>query len=268
MLLRLMRIIGLSLFIFFTLVSCKASSSDWSELSDGFFYRKDQIQNQQEKNSNPSKATLHVFKVDPQKYEFKALLAKNKSAFVREISSENQALLTVNANFFDPQSKPLGLVMNNNKVLNAAKSISWWGLFKILDDKASILHSSEYQKDMKADLAIQAGPRLVIKGNVPQLKTETSPKTAIGISKEGFIFIMISLDSLEIRSLAKHIRLPVSRGGLGIENALNLDGGSSSQAYAKIDNFELDLPSFVKVPVALGVFKKERPQKTKSNQNE
>ena len=54
--------------------------------------------------------------------------------------------------------------------------------------------------------------------------------------------------------VAETLRLPESQNGLGLFNALNLDGGSSTQVYSRTRQFRLTVPSFIAVPTGLGVF--------------
>jgi uncharacterized protein YigE (DUF2233 family) len=82
-------------------------------------------------------------------------------------------------------------------------------------------------------MAIQAGPRLVVNGKVPKLKSEISQKTAIGINRKGEVILLTTLYPFSVNELAKLMAKPESKGGLGCRYALNLDGGSSSQLYAR-----------------------------------
>jgi exopolysaccharide biosynthesis protein len=50
--------------------------------------------------------------------------------------------------------------------------------------------------------------------------------------------------------------MPPIEGGLGCMNALNLDGGSSTQLYAKTQDFSLSIPSFSAVTDAVVVVPK------------
>jgi exopolysaccharide biosynthesis protein len=46
---------------------------------------------------------------------------------------------------------------------------------------------------------------------------------------------------------------PETQGGLACLSALNLDGGSSSQLYASMDDFVIDIPGFSRVADAIVV---------------
>ena len=238
------------LLLFFTVLPFPALAS-WQKIDRGLYYQKLEIQ----KKSVPY--TIHTFQINPTYYDLKPILQEPiKTTSIRSLVEKSGALLGVNANFFDPTGKPLGLVMKNGKVISAKKDISWWGIFSMEKNKAKIVHSSDWSSKNHPDVAFQAGPRLVVAGRVPALKDESSQKTAIGINRKGHIILLVTYYPLSIRELAQLMSLPESKGGLDCNYALNFDGGSSSQLYAKIGDFELKVPSFVGVPVGLGVFRK------------
>lgn len=233
--------------------SDSAYPAKWSKLDSGLYYQKISIQ--RKKGSGPAK--IHVFKIDPKKYDFRPLLPNpHKTASVKNLVENKKALIGVNANFFDPQSNPLGLIVSNRKIVNPFKKISWWGIFQIKGRRPSIIHSSQWYSSRQVSMAIQAGPRLVVNGKVPKLKSEISQKTAIGINRKGEVILLTTLYPFSVNELAKLMAKPESKGGLGCRYALNLDGGSSSQLYARVGSFRLNLSSYVDVPVGLGVFRK------------
>lgn len=230
-------------------ISDRLLANDWNALEQGLFYKKITLQTK----------TIHVFKINPQYYLLKPIVEQKTT--VKNMVQTSGALLTINANFFDSSGKPLGLAIQDGKELNPFKNISWWGIFyqegtKSHNVAGHIIHSSQFRKNPAIKNAIQAGPRLIINGTIPKLKSQNSAKSAIGINKKGEILVVATLSSIDIVELAELMVKPELTGGLECINALNLDGGSSTQLYAKVGDFELDLPNFVNVPVGLGVFKK------------
>ena len=80
-------------------------------------------------------------------------------------------------------------------------------------------------------------------------------RTAIGYNQNGDVIIAVSENAqLTTLQLAQILRGSEKHGGLGCLYALNLDGGSSSQAYAKVGNFVLDAPSFRAVADGVAVY--------------
>lgn len=208
---------------------------------------------------SPGSAKLHLLRVDPKRFEVKPILAtefKKPAMSAKQMTLQGKALAVLNANFFDPQKKPLGLVLINSKVRNPIHPTRWWASW-VTNGRTSKIQKIFSPAALKGyQQGIQAGPRLVIAGHPPRLKEESSAKSALGIDSQGRLLLMATEGSVSIRQLAKALATPVKQGGLGLPNALNLDGGSSTQFYIKVSNFEFSLPGLVKVPVGLGVFKK------------
>ncbi len=228
-------------------------SASWQKLETGLSYRKIEVP----RRSSSVPYLIHAFKISLQRFDLRPIQTSTATySNVKNMVSNSGALIAVNANFFDPTGKALGLVISNGKQLNPFKNISWWGVFYMEKNIPHIVHSTQWKDSKTVTSAFQAGPRLVVNGKVPRLKSETSQKTAIGITRSGEIILLTTLFPFDIRDLADLMAKQESKGGLGCVEALNFDGGSSSQMYARVGAFELRLPSFVGVPVGLGVFRK------------
>jgi exopolysaccharide biosynthesis protein len=219
---------------------------DWEPLKKGLLYKKILL------TQPNSQATLHAFKIDPSVLKIKPIV-HDKGQSVKILAQKAKAIVAINANFFDENGRPLGLVKKDRKVIQPKKDISWWAVLCFRYKKVSIIPSKNVKQGY-CHQAIQAGPRLVINGHIPKLKDNFSHKTAVGINNKGELIVAVTKDRLSIQKLAETFKKSETQKGLGCLNALNLDGGSSSQLYANIEKFELDLPSFIQVPVALGVF--------------
>lgn len=251
-------------FVFFLLTAfmlalIPSQGAAWQTLTSGLHYKKilipqvGALTTPSEKNER----AIHAFKISLRHWEIKPMIATQGLASVKTLTEQNQAVLGINANFFDEGGRALGLVIKDGKQFNPLKKISWWGLFYIEDENPRIAHSSQFTTNPKITQAIQAGPRLLIDGKIPELKVGRSAKTAIGINQQGDVILLVSKSSIDILELAELMARPVNKGGLGCINALNLDGGSSSQLYSRVREFELGLPSYVRIPVGLGVFAKD-----------
>jgi uncharacterized protein YigE (DUF2233 family) len=223
-----------------------ANAADWQQPVPGIFYTKVRVERAEQD------AHLDVFRVDPGRHVIKPLISLTRKT-AQQFALENKALLTINANFFDEKFQPLGLILSEGKILNPLKNISWWSIFCLKNGKASIVHSSQAQ-GLSCDTAIQAGPRLVVDGNIPKLKEDISYRTAIGINQKQEVLFIVTRDLMSMTELAQVLSKPEAAGGLGCQSALNLDGGSSSQIFAQVGDLQVGFGGFVGVPVGLGVF--------------
>lgn len=241
-------------FFFFTLftfvfnVSCASFANDWQNLQTGLDYKKMDI------TQDGQSYRMHVLKVSLQNFDLKPVIHTEPQT-TQQLTNTNNAVATLNANFFDPEGKPLGLVIVDQEEKHAFKKISWWSIFCIKNKIPQIIHSSHY-KHGQCDQAIEAGPRLLIDKTIPKLKEQISKKSAIGIDKNRNVYLIATENAMPITIFAQTLKASEKNGGLGLDAALNLDGGSSTQMYVQTENFELNLANFVRVPVGIGVFKK------------
>lgn len=198
---------------------------------------------------------IHAFRIDLQHNELALITAKTlglKHASVQQFAHPNGALLAINGGFFDQGFHPLGLRINNNKLENPLKPISWWGIFSIKGNKPSITTVRHFHQDDQIAFAVQSGPRLLIKGKIPSLKPGLADRTALGITARGKIIILVSTHSvMSTQDLAKILKSPP----LSCTDALNLDGGSSSQLFAKMGSFQLNVHGYSNVSDAIIVKK-------------
>lgn len=198
---------------------------------------------------------IHVFRIDLTKNQLALVTAKTlavKNASTDQFAAQSNALLSINGGFFDHDFKPLGLRINNKKLENPLKRISWWGIFYVKDNKPYISNISRFNHDEDIDFAIQSGPRLLIKGKIPSLKKGVADRSALGITKDGKVIILVSTNAaMSTKELALLLKAPP----LYCTDAINLDGGSSSQLYAHIDSFQLNVHGFSNVSDAIIVKK-------------
>lgn len=244
------------LWIIFLLLSPNvfAASIKWKELAPGLKYT------ELHPYPNYRNKKLHAFQIDLSNYKLSSQLASHhhqKTIFINRSTIKPNALITINGGFFMPNFKLLGLRINNGKILSPLKNISWWGVFVTQNNRAQIVSQQKYHYSSDISFAIQAGPRLIINGNIPKLKDGIAQRSALGITKNGKVIIAITENlSLTTRELAKIMKKSQAQGGLACNNALNLDGGSSSQLYAHIGSFYLNIPSLRPVADMIVVSKK------------
>jgi len=175
-----------------------------------------------------------------------------KNASTDQFAEQSNALLSINGGFFDREFNPLGLRINNKKLENPIKKISWWGIFYVKNNAPFITDVTHFKHDDDIDFAVQSGPRLLIKGKIPSLKQGIADRSALGITADGKVIILVSTNSARsTRELAILLKAPP----LFCTDAINLDGGSSSQLYAHINSFKLNVHGFSNVSDAIIVKK-------------
>ncbi|MDI9819161.1 MULTISPECIES: phosphodiester glycosidase family protein [unclassified Legionella] len=232
-----------SLLLFFT--NYAVATSDWRKLAPGIDYQ------DLDGNFLTPWSHLHVFRINLKENQLSLVTAADlsrKYASVDEYAQHTQALLAINGGFFDDNYKPLGLRIYNKRQKTPLKKISWWGIFYIKNQRAYLTNINQFNTSSQIDFAIQSGPRLLINDRIPPLKPGRAERSALGITRDGRVIILVTdnlpLSTTELAQIMK-------AAPLNCQNALNLDGGSSSQLRAKINSFQLEVHGFSNVSDAV-----------------
>lgn len=226
-----------------------AAPTKWQTLAPGLEYTRI--------NSLPGlpNGNLHAFRIDLQHYRLALAFSQdygNNTNTVAGLVRAHHAIAGVNGGFFSTELKPIGLRISEGKQRTPLKNTSWWGVFFIKNKQAYIVAQNVYKSDDNIKFAVQSGPRLLINGIIPNLKPGTADRTALGITKNGRVILLAS-ENLPITTLqlAQIMQSSTAEGGLDCVNAINLDGGSSTQLYAKINQFILDVPGYSSITDAV-----------------
>jgi uncharacterized protein YigE (DUF2233 family) len=200
---------------------------------------------------------IHVFRIDLKKNRLDLVLANQLSlhnASVEALAHYSRALIAINGGFFDQNYQPLGLRISKQQQHSPLKQISWWGIFYINNKTPHLSSLSQYSHNKHMDFAIQSGPRLLINGRIPTLKPGYAERSALGITDDGRLIILVTNNApMTTTALAHRMKLPP----LNCHDALNLDGGSSSQLSAHMGLFQIHVHGFAHVSDAIVV--KARP---------
>lgn len=160
-----------------------------------------------------------------------------------QVGAREQALAVINGGYFDRQNHPLGLVIADGTKVNPLHKADW-GVFYVRDGEPHLVHTRDFRGERGVTQALQCGPRLVTGGHPTKLKPSLSePRSAVGLDEQGRIVFAAVSPGLPLSAFAALLAAPTSEGGLALTEALNLDGGPSTQLWA----------GGVKVPGAYGM---------------
>ena len=227
--------------------STQAFADPWRDIAPGIEYT--------DLNANPliPWSHIHAFRIDLKKNKLDLVLANDLSlhnASVDAFAHHSQALIAINGGFFDRNYHPLGLRIGHQHQHNPLKRISWWGIFYVKDNTPHITSVRDYAHDTRVDFAVQSGPRLVVNGKIPSLRPGYAERTALGITPEGRLIILVTHNSpMTTTALAQLLKSSPIR----CYNALNLDGGSSTQLTAHMGLFQINVHGFSNVSDAIVV---------------
>jgi exopolysaccharide biosynthesis protein len=167
---------------------------------------------------------------------------------VEQIAATYPSVVAVNASFFDQEGRAMGLAIHEGQVLAASKRPSW-GALVVDGAMARIVLGSEIQDRLTPRLIVQGIPRLVVAGRIPRLKSQVAERTAV--CAEGRVVVLVISTRAEATTFARFLAEPLERGGLGCSDALNLDGGPSTQLVVRLPTLTLSVPGGSGVPNAL-----------------
>lgn len=192
---------------------------------------------------------VHAFKIDLEVAELRLVSAGAPASrrTVEQIAGPYPAAVAVNASFFDTEGRAIGLGVSEGRLLAAGKRQSW-GALVVEGKKARIVLGSEIQDYRAYSLVVQGIPRLVVGGTVQRLKPQVAARTAV-CAGGGSITIAVAT-KVETTDFARFLADGLERGGLGCSDALNLDGGPSTQLVVRLPSMTLSLPGWA-VPNAL-----------------
>ncbi len=159
-----------------------------------------------------------------------AVLEKRSAAFV------------VNAGFFDPEGKPLGLAISGGAVLSRLARAASGGVLTWDGTRAALWETESFQLPEGTRFAVQCRPRLVVAGtpNVKRDDGKRSERTALCLRDGGRTLEVVVARAAEegageapgpsLYALAQHL------AARGCEDALNLDGGPSTGFAMRIED--------------------------------
>ena len=176
-------------------------------------------------------ARVAAIRVDLARARIGVVEAPSGKACVRDLVRSHTLLGGINGTYFDENDRPLGLTITQGRPLTPLRKADW-GVFYVDDSGAHLAHTREYTGADTVRFAIQCGPRLVVDGRPVKLKLQSARRTAIGVDADGHILLVVTTGQpFRADHFARLLAASPAAGGLGCRDALNLDGGASSQMY-------------------------------------
>ncbi len=234
-----------TLWLLALLAATNLYAADFLQLSHGLEYKK------VDKPSSPG--FVHLFRVDPSVLRLGIVTARQfglANIDAKTAAQRSNAVLFINGGFFTPEYASLGLLVQDGRELNKMKWTSWWHVFQVKAGIPQIIPKQEFSLTPDIEMAIESGPRLLTNGSVPAgIKPSIAERSGLAIDKDGCILIAATEGlPISIEGFASYLKAE------GAVNAVNLDGGSSTQLYAKVKRFELNRGGFGMVANGIGVF--------------
>lgn len=187
-----------------------------------------------------------------------------KAATVQALCKAAGAVACINANFFDEQGKPLGLVISrgiiHQRIHKGGGLLT--GILFVTPKTIGVAYRDAFSTEGVVE-AVQAGPRLVSKGTIVEgLKESSRSSNLSGICIDGEQRVSIFRVTSGVFGGSLHqLQAVLANRSIGCVEALNFDGGGSSSMYisGEIQGHagavrEENFPGTDEVPVAIGLF--------------
>ncbi len=201
---------------------------------------------------------LFLLRIDP-KFFTAEVIHSPKLTSAQNIVNSTGAIAAINASFFDPQGRPLGLLIHKGKLKQRIPQTGMFdsGIFCVKNNFPYIFHRSAFESDGVTE-AFQSMPRLIHDGKIISLlknKEEKNRRSGIAIDFFGNLIVYITdthLGGLSFEELQQFL----FSSNMDIRSALNLDGGRSSQLSLNYNQVNKNIVGLSDVPVFLAFYKK------------
>ena len=169
---------------------------------------------------------LHLVRVDPKVFHLDAVMQPGSTAQ----SLAQSYPFVLNANFFDDQFRPLGVVVSGGKPLNRAHPVAWQSVFFVTDGGTPGIELAGEWDPSRDDvqMAVQCGPRLYVDGKRTDAN-DAPPTNRAGVCVTPDAKVIFFATPAE-RELSVSETMG-ALGGLGCRDAMLFDGGPSVQLH-------------------------------------
>ncbi len=237
------------------------SHGAWLELQPGIELRELEFAR---KGRWLSTFNLVVLRVDPKRVWLRMVAVSPEelpTSDIETLARRTNALALLNTNYFEPDSKVMGLVIAEGKTIYPLRKEGsiHHGVWFLKNGEAFVVHRTVFD-GRGVNEAFQAGPWLVTDGE-PETRFRNAPlvarRSAVGVDRKGRVLLMATdalLGGLSLPELAAVLGTAETKGGLGLWRAINCDGGTSTQMVIRHSRASVVIRSTVRVPVCLGVY--------------
>jgi len=231
-----------SLIVIAFLLATAASAADWERVSPGVAY----------KHIRRDTIDVYVTKIDLRSRAIRVIATteEEKGLTVSEFAKKTDAIVAINADYFNEQSQPLGLSMGACGVWTKGEKLGRkQGLVAVGRRRAEIQARTMIPKRWMTG-AVSGWPMLVsscaVLADLPgsdHFTRAPHPRTAVALSKDGKTMYFVAADGrkegvpgMTLPELAAFLREE-----LGACAAMNLDGGGSTAMW--VDDEIVNRPS-------------------------
>lgn len=205
--------------------------------------------------------TVHLLRIDPKLFELVVVTAAETGrplAAAADFRQRSGAVAAINGGYFDPQFRPLGLLVSRGRELSHLRKVDH-GVFGIAGGRPLLDHARTWHAPPDLEFAVECGPRLLIGGQSPHFRrADLARRVAIGNDARGRVVWAVSEGVVQLDVFAQLLATPHAAGGPAVVDALNLDGGSSAMLDLVAPPLQAQVSSAVQVPIGIAAVARRR----------
>jgi uncharacterized protein YigE (DUF2233 family) len=202
----------------------------WNFIANGVVWRSMPF-----RNAQGATIDVRVVRFDPAAVQFRvhyvAGQVQNITGWQQRLSG---AAAIINANYFDPNNNPLGIVVADGRPAGTLYNRTDAAMFQVKPGgaaKVRYMYIEPYQNGEPFEQATMAFPVLFAERQrapiAGELSTVSAPRTVIASDTLGRILFIVARNNTTLAELQAFL----GASGLSINYAVNMDGGSSSSMF-------------------------------------
>ena len=196
---------------------------------------------------------LTIVRLDPATVRLRVAYAPERPRGLRSWFEEQRPIAAINGSFFTPENQATALLISDG-VASGASYNGFGGMLAIAPDggvSLRALRDQPYDPGEALDQALQSFPMLVFPGGEPAAIEDDgrrARRSVVALDRVGRLLLLASPTSdFTLRGMADWL----SRSDLDVDQALNLDGGSSTGLYLSDGALQDAIDSFGPLPIVL-----------------
>ena len=231
-----------------------SSLNTWNQAAPGIEVRSETWKSP---SNNQLSDTVSIARFDLHDVKLSVAYQPNQPLSMQQWMQKEQATALINGGYFDAQDNATALVISNGQTFST--SYTGFGGMLYVDDQGNVhlrsLSEQPYDPSENLTQATQCAPMLMINGQRTQFEADNkaSPRSVVAIDKQGRLLFIASRG---IDFTLDDMATLLTHSDLDLEDALNLDGGSSTGMYVNAGSQSINIDSYVNLPLVIVVKEK------------
>lgn len=223
----------------------------WEAIEPGLFYHAGQLP---VSGSNTVPVTVYMIRTDLERHQALIRTAIGRPRMALSELVPKGDIVVLNGGYFEADGQPSGLVRSQGTTV-----AKLWGggsgALLLFEGRAKIIFKRNYPEGEEPSDAIQAGPVMVEPGGKPGIRSRSDKlekRSFAAVPIEGGLILGATASGVDLYDLAEYLRLQV-----GVDSALNLDGGPSTGFYIRHPRKSVSIEPVWPVPNAISLTRRE-----------